>query len=101
MAVSQFWILWVLKSNDNNQIEHTYHPLHTVVTTKHPHVMRPKKMIKSEPVKEGNSHAERVGESGAEAGGELLRSRHLEEGRACSLTADLEQHGDSIALPSV
>lgn len=45
-------------------------------------------------MKDENTDAERVGESGAEAGRELVRRRHLKEGGARSLTANLEEHRD-------
>lgn len=38
-------------------------------------------------------YPERVGERGAEAGGKLLRGRHLEEGGPRALPSHLEQHG--------
>lgn len=37
-------------------------------------------------------YPERVGERGAEAGGQLLRGRHLEEGGPRALPSHLEQH---------
>ena len=44
------------------------------------------------------SYAERIGESGAEAGGELLSRRHLEEGRPAPLPSYLKQHPLSLSL---
>jgi hypothetical protein len=40
----------------------------------------------------GWTYTERIGESGAEAGRELLRRRHLEEGGPRALSSHLEQH---------
>ena len=42
------------------------------------------------------SYAERIGESGAEAGWELLSRRHLEEGRPAPLPSYLKQHPLSL-----
>ena len=44
------------------------------------------------------AYAERVGESGAEAGGELLSRRHLEERGPTSLPSYLKQHFLSFSL---
>ena len=44
------------------------------------------------------SYAERIGESGAEAGWELLSRRHLEEGRPAPLPSYLKQHPLSLSL---
>jgi hypothetical protein len=41
----------------------------------------------------GRFYPERIGEGGAEAGGQLLRGGHLEEGGSRALPSHLEQHG--------
>jgi hypothetical protein len=55
-------------------------------------------MIASE--RRGSTYTERVGESGAEAGRELLRRRHLEEGGPCALSSHLEQHRAAAVVAS-